>query len=905
MSRFQGLRRAFQLPIGRRGVQRAVDDEIAFHIDARLQDLRRRGHDEQDARAIAIREFGDIAAARRELAAVDRRIAGRRARGEWWADLWRDSSLAVRAMRRQPVITAAIVVTVALGIGANAAIFTVMQAALLAPLPYDRPERLVHLWETREVANDRTEASYPNFEDWRRSTRAFSHLEGYDPTNITVAGGDAPTMLQGGRVTAGFFSMLGVTPAHGRAFAPGEDVPNAPRIAVLSDGYWRRQLGADRGVIGRSIEIDGTPHVVIGVLPAGFHFAPIGAADVWMPLDQSAETRAERSDHWLNVVARLRDGVTAEDARAELASVMRRLATAYPETNAGRGAAVVALRDQVVGDVRPLLLVLAGAVTLVLVIACANVAGLLLARAFARRREMAVRTALGASRRRLVRQLLTESVLLALIGCVAAVWLAGVGAQLLIAAIPEGTRSGMPYWSDIGSGVSGRTALYAVVVALTAGVGFGLAPAVAASRASVADVLRQGGRGMTGGRGWMRDALVVTEVALTIVLLVGTGLLVRSLRELLRTDRGFDAEQVMTARVALAGPRYATDVSRRAFFDDVLERVREAPGVTVVGAVTQLPLNGGGTNTFRVEGAAEPPSSRRPEATLRGVAGDYFEAMGIGLVDGRRFTARDNTGSTPVIMINASLARSLFGGGRAVGERFRFYAFPEQAWEIVGVVRDVKTGRLDAAPPPTVYYSHLQAPDNRLSLAVRAACPPGTAGAVRARMCEPASLAAVIRRAVSALDPTVPVYAVTTMEEQVTRSPAVFARRYPLLLVGLFAATALVLAVVGLYGSISYAVVQRTREFGVRMALGATPGDIRRAVVRRGTLIAGTGIVLGVPGAFVLTRALRGMLYGVAATDVLTYLGACVVLGAVALVASYLPARRATRIEPTVALRAE
>ncbi|MDF2774718.1 MAG: permease, partial [Geminicoccaceae bacterium] len=317
-------------------------------------------------------------------------------------------------------------------------------------------------------------------------------------------------------------------------------------------------------------------------------------------------------------------------------------------------------------------------------------------------------------------------------------------------------------------------------------------------------------------------------------------------------------------------------------------------------------LNGGGTNTFRVEGGAEPPSSRRPEATLRGVAGDYFEAMGIRLVDGRRFTPRDDSATTPVIMINESLARSLFRGRLAVGQRFRFYDFPERAWEIVGVVGDVKTGRLDAAPPPTVYYPHLQAPDNRMSLAVRAACTPRGGRAHRGgRTCEPASLGGVIRRAVSAVDAAAPVYAVTTMDEQVARSPAVFARRYPLILVGLFAATALVLATVGLYGLISYAVVQRTREFGVRMALGATAGDISAAVLRRGAVVAGAGIALGVPGALVLTRALRGMLYGVGTADPVTYVGACCVLGVVALLASYLPARRAMRVEPTVALRVE
>ena len=904
MSRFEGLRRAFRVHFGTRAVRRAVDDEIAFHVESRVDELRRRGYAENDARDVALREFGDIGAARRELTAIGRRTAARQSRAEWWGDLQRDVVLAFRGMRGQPVVTAAIIITLALGVGANAAIISVVEAALLAPLPYDRPDQLVHVWQTRIAANDRTEASYPDFVDWRASVRTLSQIEGYDPANITVSGGDSPVMTQGGRVTSGFFSLLGITPALGRTFLPGEDAPGSAPIAVLSNGFWRRRFAGDRAIVGRTISIDGTPHEVIGVLRPGFHFAPVGSADVWLPLNQGADAREQRFNRWLNIVGRLRDGARPEDAQRELASLMTRLGEKYPQTNAGRSAAVVSLREVVDGNVRPLLLVLTGAVTLVLLIACANVAGLLLARALARTREMAVRTALGASRARIVRQLLTESLLFALVGGIAAVWLAEVGSAALIGAIPEGVRSEMPYWQEIGAGVSGRTALYAMVVAVVAGLAYGLVPSLLASRASLADLLRRGG-GTIGGGGWTREALVVAEIALTIVLLVGTGLLVRSLRELLQQDPGFDAGEVMTARVALSGPRYQSNASRRAFFEELVARVRESPGVRVVGAVTQLPLFGGGTNTFRVEGEAEPSSSNRPEATLRGVAGDYFEAMGIRLVDGRRFTARDDSGSTPVIMINESLARRLFPDRRAVGERVRFYAFPAQAWEIVGVTGDVKTGRLDAAPPPMVYYAHLQAPDNRMSLAVRVACGVESGAPWKADPCSAAAVASVIRRAVAAADPAVPVYSVATMDGQVTSSPAVFARRYPLILVGAFAGTALVLALVGLYGLISYAVVQRTREFGVRMALGASPAAIRVTVLRRGVVVAGLGIAVGIPGALILTRGLRGMLYGVGTTDAVSYVAACLVLAVVGLAASYVPARRATRIEPTVALRTD
>jgi predicted permease len=899
MGNFDGIRRAVRVRFGVRDVNRAVSDEIEFHLDARVQDLMNRGVPQAEARATALREFGDVGAAQTELAQIDRRAAGRFARAEWWGDLRRDVSLSVRALSRQPILTAAILITLALGIGANAAIFTVVQAALLAPLPYDRPDRLVHLWQTRSPENDRTEASYPDFLDWRASTRTLARLEGFDPTNVTIGGQDAPTRIQGGRVTTGFFTMLGVNASIGRVFVDGEDAPDAPRIVLLSDGFWRRQFGADRRVLGRTLTIDNTPYEIVGVLPERFHFAPIGVTDVWVPLDRSPETRAQRFNHWLNVVGRLRDGVTIDAAGRDLAAVMRRLASEYPQTNSGRSAIAVPLRDEIIGNVRPLLLVLSGAVTLVLVIACANVAGLLLARSLSRSRELAIRTALGACRGRLVRQLLTESMVLAVVGGALAVWIASGGARVLIAAIPEGTRSGMPYWENVE--LDTTTLVYTMGVALVTGLLFGLVPALTASRASAADLLRRGGRGVAGGRSRLRDVLVAGEIALTIVLLVGTGLLVRSLSELLGVNPGFDAGQVMTARIALAGPRYSDDASLRRFFSDVIARVAAAPGVRAVGAVSNLPLNGGGTNTFRVSGLPEPSPSNRPEATMRAVAGDYFNAMRIRLVDGRGFTPRDDSTASPAIIINESLAKQLLGSRRAVGARFRFYAFPEQEWEVVGVVADVKTGRLDATAPPTVYYSQLQAPENRLSLAIRLAC----ALDAGSGSCSPASVAAVVRRAVAESDPDVPVYAVATMEQQLVDSPAVFARRYPLLLVGLFAATALILAVVGLYGVISYSVAQRTREFGIRTALGASPSAIRGAVLRRAAFVAGAGVAVGAPAALAASGVMRGMLYGVKAADPLTYVGACALLGAVALVASWVPARRATRIEPTVALRAD
>ena len=899
MPNFGGIRRALRVRFGAKGVSSAIADEIAFHLDTRVRDLVARGVAERDARAIALREFGDVSAAQAELAHIDRRILGRARRAEWWADIRRDVVVSVRSLARQPALTAAILITLALGIGANAAIFSVVQSALLAPLPYDRPERLVHLWQTRSLANDRNETSYPDFIDWRTSTRTFAGLEGYDPTNVTISIGDVPARIQGGRVTSGFFTLLGVHVSLGRAFVDGEDVPGAPRVVVISDRLWRRQYGGDPQVIGRTLAIDNVPYEIVGVLPERFHFAPIGVTDIWVPLDRSADTRADRFDQWLNVVARLRDGVTPDEAARDLALVMRRLASQYPKTNAGRGAIVVPLRDEIVGDVRPLLLLLSGAVTLVLVIACANVAGLLLARSISRSRELAIRTALGASRARLVGQMLTESTLLSVVGGALAIWIATAGARVLVAAIPAGMRSGMPYWENVR--LDTTTLFYTMAVAVITGLLFGLAPAITASRASVTDLLRRGGRGISGGRTRLRDVLVAGEIALTIVLLVGTGLLARSLRELLRVNAGFDAGQVMTARIALAGPRYANDEALRRFFSDVLARVAAAPGVDAVGAVSNLPLGGGGTSAFRVSGLPEPSMSGRPEATMRAVAGDYFGAMRIRVLDGRAFTMRDDSAAPPVIVINESFAKQLLGVGRVVGARLRFYHFPEREWEVVGVVADVKTSRLDVAAPPTVYYSQLQAPENRMSLAIRLACRSGPSSG----SCSETAVAAVVRRAVAESDPNVPVYGVATMEQQLVDSPAVFARRYPLLLVGLFAATALVLAVVGLYGVISYSVAQRAREFGIRAALGASPRAIRESVLRRAAVVAGVGMLVGVPSALASTGAMRGMLFGVKAADPLTYVGACGLLGAVALVASWIPARRATRVDPRIALNAD
>jgi putative ABC transport system permease protein len=890
--RIPGLRRVFQLS-GARRVQTEVDEELRFHLDMRAAELVRRGLRPSDAREQALREFGDVREARGELAAIDRRRTARRDRAEWWSDLWHDLRFAARVLRRQPGFTVVVLLTLTVGIGANTAIFTVVDAALLRPLPYREPERLVHLWEThRGDVSDRSEASYPDFLDWRAQSRAFAAIEGYDETNLTVtADGAEPLMLRGARVTPGFFPMLGVTPARGRAFIPEESVAGGAPVVLLTHGFWRRRFGGDPQVIGRSLTLDRRPFTVIGVLPRDFHFAPVDDAELWLPIDPAAQRTSERFNHWLNVVARLGPGVTLDGASSDLSTVMRRLGAQYPETNAGRGIGIVPLRDEIVGAVRPTLLVLFGAVGCVLLVACVNVAGLVLARSAARGREIAVRSALGAERGRIVRQLLVESALLAVAGGVLGAVTAQLGVRLIVAALPAEITNGMPYLQYLR--VDGVVLAYAAGLAVAAGLLSGLAPALYVSRPSTTELLRRGGRGGSGGaKPRLRGALVAAEIALTMVLLVAAGLMTRSLGQLLRVDAGFDAEHVLTARVALSGAAYDSAERQQRFFEALVGRVAALPGVRAAGAVLHVPLVGGGTNTFRAEGRPEPDPANRPEATMRGVAGDYFRAMAIRVVAGRSFTDRDRAGASPVLVVSAGLARRLFReGASAIGQQLRFYAFPESAWTIVGVVGDVKTGRLDAEAPPTIYYPHLQGAQNRMSIVAR------TVG-------DPAALAGAVRREVRALDPTVPVYQVRTMEEQVARSPAVFARRLPLRLVGAFAATALALAVVGIYGLVTYTVAQRTQELGIRIALGAQRRNILTLVVREGALLAAVGVSIGLVVALWATRMLGSLLYGVGAADPLTYVAVAVLLGGVALVASYVPARRAARIDPMVALRA-
>jgi len=785
-----------------------------------------------------------------------------------------DLSYAVRTLRRQPAFAAAALLTLALGIGANTAMLTVARAALVRAVPFDAADRLVQVSATD--ARDptvRARATAAELRAWRDGARAFAMLEGYDATNLTLTGHDAPERLQGIRATPGFLAMLRARPAAGRAFVPAD---SGVEVAVLSDAFARR-LGA---AVGSTLTLDGRTATVIGVLPRDFLFAPAGDADVWLPV---------HDDRVLAVVGRLRDGATVRGASTELATIERRLATRSADTPAGRSALAIPLREAIVGPTRPLLVALGGGVALVLLVACANVASLFLARALGRAREMAVRTALGAGRARIARQLLTESLLVAALGVAAGAALAALGVSWLAAAAPAYVADRMPFLRTLtmDPAVLGATLL----VVLATGVAFGLVPALQAGRLSTASLGRRDGDGsVLAGRA--RRALVVGEIALTTVLLVGAGLMTRSVVALLRVDPGFATEDVVTTRVALAGARYDASVAQQRFFEALVARARELPGVRAAGAVSNVPLAGSGAAAFRVEGAAEPSSDARPTAMLRGVAGDYFRAMGIRVLAGRPLGARDDADAPRVVVVSEGLARRLFAPGTAVGRRIRFDAAPDTAWTVVGVVADVRAVSLDAAAPAIVYRSHLQAPENRMTVVLRASA-------------DPAALVAAMQRAARELDPTLPVYGAATMATQVASTPAVYVRRWLLLLLGGFALAATTLAAVGVYGVVAYAAARRTREMGIRAALGAPRRAMLGSVVGGAARLAVAGIAIGLVGAAWLSGALASLLFETNARDALTYVTVAFLLLLVALLASLVPARRAMRADPLLALRTE
>jgi putative ABC transport system permease protein len=804
--------------------------------------------------------------------------------------LLQDLRYGARALLRSPGFTAVAVMTLALGVGANTAIFSVVHGVLLRPLPYREPDRLVLAWETRGPR--RAAVTAPDFVDWKAQNQVFETLAARDAITANLTGAQEPERAEGRRVTADYFPMLGARPEHGRLFTADEARAGANRVVLLSHSLWQRRFGADPGLIGRPLRLDGEPHQVLGVMPAGVGL-PGATEEFWVPLVIGPEELRQTGNHHLVLVGRLRPGVSQERAEAEMKAIARRLEPVRPHSNTGVSAALVPLREGLVGDVRAPLLLLLGAVGFVVLIACGNVANLLLARAAGRQREIAVRASLGASRSRVVRQLLVESLLLALVGGLAGVMVGGWGIDALVRTLP----AEVPRASDIrlDAAVLGFTLL----LSLATGILFGLVPAIRASRLDLTASLKEGARTMGGvAHARLRAGLTVSQVALALVLLVGAGLLVKSFVRVQEVKAGFDPAKVLTFRVALPEARYAGPQQVAAFYRDLLERTRGIPGVTAAGAVSHLPLDEpGATISFWVEGRPRPAPDQTDTTRYRAASAEYFRAMSVPVLLGRGLDERDREGAPRAGVINQTMARRSFAGQDPIGQRLTLDDDAKEPLEIVGVVGDVRHFGLDAEPQPELYMAYAQAPpafwnwhDRSLNVVLR------TSG-------DPAEVAPAVGAVVRAADADLPVMALRPMTQVMADSLAT--RRVYMRLLTLFAALALVLAAVGIYGVLSYAVARRTGEVGLRMALGATRRDVLGLVVGEGLRLTGAGIAIGLLAALGLTRILSALLFEVSPTDPLTFAAVAVVLGAVAILASYLPAQRATRVDPLVALRYE
>jgi putative ABC transport system permease protein len=808
--------------------------------------------------------------------------------------LWQDLRYGARLLLKHPAFTLIAVITLALGIGGNTAIFTVVNAALLRSLPYQEPERLIYLRETTpQKSFPRREASYPDFLDWRQN-QSFSGMAAYaGGGGFTLMGSDGPERIMAGRVTGNFFAVLGVEPLLGRLFREDEDQPNAERVVTLSYGFWQRRFGGDPKVVGQTLNLSGDAYTIVGVLPPTFQFAPRGTVEVWAPWRPNDAQLTRRFMHWVNVIARLKPGVSEAQAQAEMQTIAGRIAQDHKDSHAGTNIVVTPLHDQIVRQVKPLLLVLLGAVGFVLLIACANVANLLLARASQRQKEIAVRAALGAGRWRLIRQLLIESALLALLGGGLGLLLAQWGVEALIAAIPDNVLNFMPYLRDLT--LDGRTLAFTGALALVTIIVFGLAPALHASKLDLQSALKEGGRTSgEGSRRRLRDLLVVGEIALALVLLVGAGLMMKSLMRLLEVDPGFDPKNVLTFSVSLPAAKYDRNDEVYAFHHQLIARLESLPGVKGAGTVTVIPLIGGNTTRFYDAAQPRPAPGGETEANLREVSDNYFRVLGVPLIAGRHFTERDKADAPGVVIVNQTLAKRVFPSRDAVGQRLIFTGDDSTPNQIVGVVGDEKVNGLAEQTTPVVYYPFLQdtSPGLTKNLVVR------TEG-------DPTAVVSAIRNECRTLEPGLTVAQVMTMEQIIANSPSTFMRRYPALLIGVFAAVALLLAAIGIYGVMSYSVSQQTREIGVRLALGARKLDVLRLVIGRGMLPALAGVGVGVAAAFGLTRLMTGLLFGVEASDPATFGLIALLLVVVALLACYIPARRAAKVDPMIALRCE
>ncbi|HKQ62789.1 MAG TPA: ABC transporter permease [Candidatus Polarisedimenticolaceae bacterium] len=809
--------------------------------------------------------------------------------------MFQDLRYGLRMLAKSPVFTLVAVLTLALGIGANTAIFSVVDRLLLRPLPFRDAERLVMLWEVTPEGRHQNSTSRGNFLGWREQSRSFESMAAFSDQRIGLTGDGPPEEVSVQLATPNLFHVLGVEPILGRTLTEQDARPGAVPEVVLSYGIWQRRYGGDPQTIGKLITLNGARCNVVGILPRGFEWhirqrSGTGKpAEIWAVLAMPTEGPAIRG-RFLSAVGRLKPGVPLEQASAELRTIAARLERDAPEFNKGYGAEIIPVREQFVGSVRPALWILLGAVGFVLLIACSNVANLMLARAAAREKEMALRTALGASRPRVVRQVLTESLMLAALGCLLGLGLAWWGIRALVAIGPRDLIS------LEGVGINPTVLIWTLAASLLTGIVFGLAPALEATRLNVNDALKEGGKGEAGvdsRRSRLRSALVVAEVALALVLLASAGLLVKSFVRLQRIDTGFDTAKVLTMVVRLPDRRYSEDRQVVDFFRQATARIGALPGVAAVGMVNYLPLYGGlGCATgFTIDGRPTPPPGEEPGTNVRVTDAGYFGAMGIPLLRGRNFSDDESREARHVVLISESLARKYFASEDPLGKRISVAMFDEpRMTEIVGVVGDVRYDSLVDQAEPTVYFPHPELTYSFMTLAIR------TAG-------DPAALAPPVRRELGALDPEQPVADVRTMTQ--VMADTVSRARFNTLLLGLFAGLATLLASIGIFGVMNYAVTLRTHEIGVRLALGAEPGRVQRLILGQGLRLTLLGLGLGLVAALVLTRLMSGLLFEVTATDPVTFAAIVLLLGAVSTIACFIPARRATKVDPMVALRYE
>ncbi len=804
--------------------------------------------------------------------------------------VFKDISYGLRSLLKHKTFTVIAIVTLALGIGANAAIFTVVNAVVLRPLPYHDSEQLAMLWTTKD-ANQEQSFSFGDYNDLKSQAQSFSARGAASPLwNFVLSGDGEPEPIQGMYVSANLLELLKVAPEKGRGFTADEDRIGGPPVVIISRGLWERRLGGDPNAVGKTMSISGTTATIVGIMPAQFQFLD-PAVELWMPLAQNQFASSARQVRLLSVVGRLNDGVQASAANAELAGIAKRLETAYPDSNTGVGVRLVPLHAQVTGKVRPALLLLFGAVGLVLLIACANIINLMLVRSAARHREIAVRTALGAGRLRLLRQLLTESITLSVLGGAAGILVGSWGVNALLALNPIP----LPRYNQIS--VDWTVLAFALGASVVTGIVFGLAPAWQSLRVDLNSALKEGGRGAVADSGQRRLSrlLVITEMAMAMVLLIGAGLLLRSFAHLLDVKPGFTTENLLTMQIGLPNASYQEPQKRAAFFQQLETSLRGAPEVASVGIVTRLPLMSSMNNitSFLAIEGREVPAGERPEIDFRRASTSYFQTMGIPLLSGRLVTEQDVTNNSRFVLINEAMAKRFWPGEDPIGKRISTIVSSGQQipWQtIVGVVGNVRHMGLDIEPRPEIYYHTNTQP------------PFGPVVVIRTTS-DPKRLISIVRAKIRELDRDVPVSNVNTMEQLVAQSVA--QRRFGMFLLGIFALLALVLAAIGIYGVVSYSVTQRTQEIGVRMALGASASDVMKMVLRNGMTLALVGVGLGLVGALGLTRLMSRLLFEVTPTDLTTFALVSAGLIVVALLACYLPARRAMKVDPLEALRYE